>query len=206
MATKLSHRASTGSSMSNHRPKSRQSTTSVQSNTSQLVHALQTDQPFDAPQPPMPSEVWQQHERSMNQISHGIPGYHSLSADASSVQHANVPFPTDNSFGGPLRMDSPADYMSIEGQDDSLMDGTSQLQTAGGTTGDGSRRKKASSSGQANDQELRRLFRENENKSLHEIAQQVLKDDKGPKSEKNRQIFGMIWYDTKKSNSNRKCH
>lgn len=55
--------------------------------------------------------------------------------------------------------------------------------------GDGSRRKKGSASSQANDNELRRLFRENQGRDLNELAAQVLEK----KSEKTKQIFGMLW-------------
>ena len=56
--------------------------------------------------------------------------------------------------------------------------------------GDGSsRRKKGSASSQANDNELRRLYRENQGRDLNELATQVLEK----KSEKTKQIFGMLW-------------
>ena len=47
---------------------------------------------------------------------------------------------------------------------------------------------------QANDNELRRLLRENQGRSLKDIAKQINKDDNGSKQEKDKQIFGMLWY------------
>lgn len=44
-----------------------------------------------------------------------------------------------------------------------------------------------------NDNELRRLLRENEGSSLDNIAQQFQKDESTSKLEKLKQIFGMIW-------------
>jgi hypothetical protein len=58
---------------------------------------------------------------------------------------------------------------------------------------DGKKKKKGVATNAANEQELRRLYRENEGKDLHEIALQVSRDDKGPKAEKSKQIFGMLW-------------
>lgn len=60
-----------------------------------------------------------------------------------------------------------------------------------GTT-DG-RKKKGSSSSIANDIELRKLFRENQHRSLKDVAAQVLANERGPRSEKNKQIFAMLW-------------
>ena len=56
-------------------------------------------------------------------------------------------------------------------------------------------KKKGAATSAANDIELRRLYRENVGRDLHEVALQVLENDKGPKSEKTKQIFGMLWYE-----------
>ena len=63
----------------------------------------------------------------------------------------------------------------------------------------GAKRKKGAASSAANDLELRRLFRENKDRDLNEVASQVLENDRGPKSEKTKQIFGMLWYFSKSS-------
>lgn len=57
----------------------------------------------------------------------------------------------------------------------------------------GTRKKKGAASSAANDVELRRLFRENSERDLHQVALQVLENEKGPKSEKTKQVFGMLW-------------
>ena len=59
------------------------------------------------------------------------------------------------------------------------------------TFGDGSRRKKGSATSQANDNELRKLFQENQGRSLSDLARQVSER----RSEKDKQIFGMFWYE-----------
>ena len=55
------------------------------------------------------------------------------------------------------------------------------------------RKKKGSASSIANDQELRRLFAENNHRDLKEVASAVLANERGPKSEKTKQIFAMNW-------------
>ena len=55
------------------------------------------------------------------------------------------------------------------------------------------RKKKGSASSIANDQELRRLFKENHQRTLKDIAGSVLQNERGPKSEKTKQIFAMNW-------------
>lgn len=55
------------------------------------------------------------------------------------------------------------------------------------------RKKKGSASSIANDQELRKLFRENYHRDLKEVAAEVLVHERGPKSEKTKQIFAMNW-------------
>ena len=53
--------------------------------------------------------------------------------------------------------------------------------------------KKSSNTSAQNDLELKRLFRQNENKSLQDIATQLQGNERGPQSEKTRQIFAMLW-------------
>lgn len=55
------------------------------------------------------------------------------------------------------------------------------------------KKKKGSASSIANDMELRRLFRENQGRSLKDVAAQVLANERGPKSEKTKQIFALLW-------------
>ena len=55
------------------------------------------------------------------------------------------------------------------------------------------KKKKGSASSLANDAELRRLFRENVGRDLKDVAAQVLANERGPRSEKTKQIFAMLW-------------
>ena len=56
------------------------------------------------------------------------------------------------------------------------------------------RKKKGSASSIANDIELKKLFRENVGRSLKDVAAQVLANERGPRSEKTKQIFAMLWW------------
>lgn len=53
--------------------------------------------------------------------------------------------------------------------------------------------KKGSASSIANDQELKRLYQENKTRTLRNVADSVLQEERGPRSEKTKQIFAMIW-------------
>ena len=55
------------------------------------------------------------------------------------------------------------------------------------------KKKKGSASSIANDQELRKLFRENHHRDLKDVASEVLAHERGPRSEKTKQIFAMNW-------------
>ena len=59
---------------------------------------------------------------------------------------------------------------------------------------DGSRRKKSTANTLANDQELRRLLAQYDDKTLPEVASEVQKNEgAGGKSEKAKQVFAMLW-------------
>lgn len=55
------------------------------------------------------------------------------------------------------------------------------------------KKKKGSASSAANDAELRRLYTEHRGRPLKEVAGDVLVHERGPKSEKTKQIFAMLW-------------
>lgn len=55
------------------------------------------------------------------------------------------------------------------------------------------KKKKGSASSIANDQELKRLYQENKTRTLRDVADSVLQEERGPRSEKTKQIFAMIW-------------
>ena len=178
------------------RPKSSQSTASAASNTTQLTQAQVTDISYPL-QNQVSSMVWQNHGASMDQSTyHFSQPNGAYSVNPNLQQHAHTPFGHDIGLqqNPVMRMQSPAQFTSIEGREDSIVDDRVSVKEE--TVGDGSQRKKGSASSQANDNELRRLFRENQGRELHDVALQVVKDEKGPRSEKAKQIFGMLWYES----------
>ena len=75
-------------------------------------------------------------------------------------------------------------YLPVNFNDEQIQDEVGNGET---------RKKKGSSSSIANDQELRKLFRENHHRDLKEVAAEVLAHERGPRSEKTKQIFAMNW-------------
>ena len=83
-------------------------------------------------------------------------------------------------------------YHSFEGRESQVPEGMNDDAGQDDTGGDG-KKKKGSASSIANDLELRRLFRENEGRPLKEVAAEVLSNERGPRAEKTKQIFAMLW-------------
>lgn len=107
---------------------------------------------------------------------------------AKSTENAQYTFPE----GSHLLIDR---YPSIEGKESQSFAAINERQTQGGI-GEGDVLKKpvkGNASSQANDLELRRLFAENKHRDLQDVAASVLANERGPKSEKTKQIFAMNW-------------
>ncbi len=100
----------------------------------------------------------------------------------------------DHSFSENLTTGRPpmTQYNSFNGQEIQSLEGMMDEAQDDPTAGEG-KKKKGSASSIANDLELRRLFRENQGRSLKDVAAQVLANERGPKSEKTKQIFAMLW-------------
>ena len=200
---------STSSAGHNQRPKSSHSTTSTISNTTQPTqpHAPDSSHPTQAHLNPV---VWQITNGLPNQSSYSMaPSSNHFPVDANTQQHAHMSFGPGIGFppNNTPRMQSPAQWPSIEGRENSILEigADGQVPVQKENVADGSRRKKGSASSQANDNELRRLFRENQGRELHDVALQIVKDEKGPRSEKAKQIFGMLWYKITVQVLRRKC-
>jgi regulatory factor X len=58
----------------------------------------------------------------------------------------------------------------------------------------GGNAKKSSKSSAANELEMRQLFQANKHRSLPEIATELHGNERGPQSERQRQVFAMLWY------------
>ena len=75
----------------------------------------------------------------------------------------------------------------MEGRSDEL----DEVDSLAGTSGPA---KKASKSSAANELEMRQLFQANKHRSLPEVATELHGNERGPQSERQRQVFAMLWF------------
>ena len=199
MASKspTSRSTASASTTNNRRPKSRQSTTSIQSATAQNVPPYQPHAaaPAFQVQSQAHSQMYQgTPEEMISRSSHQLTNpndYHAIDPSLQFGAPNQVQYDSEPNFSHAPNMHTPVlgQYHTFDGRDSLGPDARNEEQDADEQLGDGSRRKKGSATSQANDKELRRLFREHEGKSLKEVAVQVLEK----RSEKTKQIFGMLW-------------
>ena len=195
------------------RPKSRQSTISEQSTGNQngtpndmMAAAYERTapplfrvqaQPQSAAFQGLPEELIAQNSEQLRHRSNSVsyhPNHNSNFIDPA-LHHHNLPHQNGLTYiaPGPLLHEQYASrHQSIEPNYAQYNRAGSFAPDAGEqdeTFGDGSRRKKGSATSQANDNELRKLFQENQGRSLSDLARQVSER----RSEKDKQIFGMFW-------------
>ncbi|KAL8997466.1 MAG: hypothetical protein Q9169_003246 [Polycauliona sp. 2 TL-2023] len=209
--TKRPRSNTSGSTASSRRTKSRASTTSAASSGTQKTYPEhQHHEPshgLPAQHPPNQHFSFTPEEmitRSEQQLTNPQPSYdfdpnpqphvdyrgndhfRGRSASLGQGPHPSVPIPRP-----PFNH-----YESYDGRDPSAFEQTSGEQAVdeNGTTD--SRKKKGSASSIANDIELKKLFVENKGRPLKEVAAQVLANERGPRSEKTKQIFAMLWLHT----------
>ena len=117
--------------------------------------------------------------------THGYRGFEGqlpLPAQRSAHNHPQVPTHQ--------RMHQATQSVSTDG---TSFDNASTVNGDGKKKGAGTRKKKVQGPSQANGDELRRLLQENQGRGLNDVAKQVWRDEEGPKAEKSKQVFGMIW-------------
>ena len=112
--------------------------------------------------------------------------------------HAHpLSYPPDNQYKiDNARQSLPADgYGATYGEGDSpMLEGRSDEQDeADSLAGAAAPAKKASKSSAANELEMRQLFQSNKHRSLPEVAMELHGNERGPQSERQRQVFAMIW-------------
>jgi regulatory factor X len=78
------------------------------------------------------------------------------------------------------------DSQMLEGRSDEQDD----VDSVAGASGPA---KKSSKSSAANELEMRQLFQTNRNRSLPEVAMELHGNERGPQSERQRQVFAMLW-------------
>ena len=213
MATALAPRQRSNTSTSatsSHGTKSRSSTTSIQPAGTQPIQHYQ--QRFEVPNqiPPQhqpyaphvqytPEEViTQNHQQFSNpqnvydidpSLQNSVDHRRSMSLDTShgtGMAAARLQGVHQQSF------DAPGQQSFQHINDDQAQDDTGTEQ---------GKKKKGSASSAANDAELRRLFNEHRGRPLKEVAGDVLVHERGPKSEKTKQIFAMLWYGQSRQNN-----
>lgn len=93
------------------------------------------------------------------------------------------------------RLSLPADgYGTGYGEGDSqLLEGRSDEQDEVDSLAGGGPAKKASKSSAANELEMRQLFHSNKHRSLPDVAAELHGNERGPQSERQRQVFAMLW-------------
>ena len=193
-----------GSTVSSRpRPISRASTTSINTTGAQpaqqyqaLPESSRTPQAQLVHGMPLQYPAEDMITRSERQMAHPNPNQqyaidpslqaHAAQARAMSVEHS---FNGNNDAMRPLMNHNHS--FDVPGQPIVMAFNEEQTQDDAGA-GE-TRKKKGSASSIANDNELRKLFAANKDRDLNDVAASVLANERGPKSEKTKQIFAMNW-------------
>ena len=112
------------------------------------------------------------------------------------VQTHPLSYPPDNQYRHDSgRQSLPADGLGASyGEDSQMLEGRSDEQDeVDSLAGGGGPAKKASKSSAANELEMRQLFQNNKHRSLPEVAMELHGNERGPQSERQRQVFAMLW-------------
>ena len=200
------------SNKSRKRPLSRASTTSVHSGVTQPI----VDQQLVDPAAEFHKQWYEQNahaQQRFGSISHQMTPEDMVMQSASQLQNPrgfeidpaladaqqhSLAYAHDGMYkhdNGPQSM--PQDgYGANYGEGDSqMMEGRSDEQDdADSQAGAGGPAKKASKSSAANELEMRQLFQANKHKTLPEVATELHGNERGPQSERQRQVFAMLWY------------
>ena len=92
------------------------------------------------------------------------------------------------------RQSLPADYGAVYAEDSHMLETRSDEQDEiDSTAGVAGPAKKGAKSSAANELEMRQLFQSNRHRTLPEVAQDLHGNERGPQSERQRQVFAMLW-------------
>lgn len=113
---------------------------------------------------------------------------------ATQMRHNSSEVPVQYRADQP-RHSLPAESFTGFGDEDSqIMEGRSDEQDdVDSVVGANGGAKKASKSSAANELEMRQLFQTNKHRSLPEVATELHGNERGPQSERTRQVFAMLW-------------
>lgn len=195
---------------SRHRPQSRASTASIHSVTTQA----NLDQSGFPDASDMYSGQWipTNHGHTKDDMQGGGP---QMSPEAmiihaaTHLQATGQDFPLDGSMGAPMnpgmayqqRHPMQRHPLPAEQYNASFSEGDSQMMARSNSQEDspidgmtGMARPISTRSSANNELEMRQLFHNNKHRSLQDIATELHGNERGPNSERNRQMFAMIWY------------
>lgn len=186
------------------RAQSRASTTSIHSGITQAEHPIPEGHGYMGPvYDAAPQMQHSQHRfQSIEQMTPEDIIYQSAQQLRNPREYGSIidpalsgPHPSQHlSYGdnGSQQIQMDTSYMEDDSQ---MIDARSEEQEDAESVGGASVPvKKASKSSAANELEMRQLFQANKEKSLTEIAQQLQVNERGPNSERHRQVFAMLWY------------
>ena len=189
---------------SRKRPRSRGSTASIRSATTQpnLEHAFLDGPNVYAPQW-IPNDPRAMGSNQLTQEELVIAsqlqpqGSRDFSMDAgmnTSMQSVSFHHPSHSMGRHSMSADSFAGNTSFA--DDSQMmdrDGNDDNDSFVGVPGNSKPASRSSSSAN-NELEMRQLFVANKHRGLQDVAEELHGDERGPNSERNRQVFAMLWF------------
>ncbi|KAI9837518.1 MAG: hypothetical protein M1819_007169 [Sarea resinae] len=203
MAPQLSrsHSETTVPSRNSRRPLSRASTTSFHSTNTQPSHQHVQDSGFSLHNQQPQAFQYTAEEGMILQSASQLTNPNGFVLDPAlhaSMGHHAMPYGPDESFSHHAmthpHMDS---FQAFEGTQSPIFPAHNGDDGQGVASGEsnipGKKQKKGSTSSIANDNELRRLHRENKGRSIKDVAVEVLANDRGPKAEKTKQVFAMLW-------------
>lgn len=107
--------------------------------------------------------------------------------------HHSLSYASEVNYKPEGRQSLPADV--YYGEDNSqLMEGRSDEQDdVDSVVGPNGPAKKPSKSSAANEMEMRQLFQQNKERTLPDVAAELHGNERGPQSERQRQVFAMLW-------------
>ena len=213
--TKSRSRSNTAvSAKGRKRPQSRASTTSMQSAATQSV----LDQQF-ADQPTDYSKHWYENQGNSQHQQHRFEGMDHQMTHEDMVMHSAPQLQNPREYGidpaleaavnhgsmayhqeNPYRPANSRHSLPVDGygtsfaEDDSpLLEGRSDEQDDVDSVNGNGGQKKSGKSSAANEVEMRQLFQSNKHRTLPEVAKELHGNERGPNSERTRQVFAMLW-------------
>lgn len=203
--TKTRSRSDTATSIKGRRrPQSRASTTSIHSAATQPLEQLadtgieynkdwyENGQALGHPQnhrgyPQMSPDAMVFQSQLQDQREYGLDP-----ALGAAVNHS-LGYPQGTQYNGQQPQHIVQKEQSYGEEDSQILDNRSEELEEIESQGLNGAPKKASKSSAANELEMRQLFQANKNRNLPDVARELHGNERGPQSERTRQVFAMLW-------------